>query len=55
MKKFRIHCESISYVYYDIEAEDEDQAYEIYRDLDGGLFIEEDGDWELSRIEELED
>lgn len=53
MKTYRIYCESISYVYYDVEAEDEEQAHEIYYDLDGGLFIEEAGDWVLDSIVEV--
>ena len=55
MKTYRFHVESIDYLYYDIEAEDEDEAYEIYRETDGGLFVNDGCDWELTRIVELEE
>ena len=55
MKTYRFHVESIDYLYYDIEAEDEDEAYEIYRETDGGLFEPEACDWILSRIVELDE
>lgn len=56
MKRFRIWAESISHVYLDVEAETEDEAYEIAKDTDGGEFIEDGfGDWILGDVVELED
>lgn len=48
MAKYRVWAQSISYVYLDVEAVDEDQAMEIAREADGGDFHEDGGDWEFS-------
>ena len=38
MAKFRIHASSISYVYVDVEAENEERAREMYDLIDGEDF-----------------
>ena len=56
MAKFRVWAESISYVYVDIEAKSEDVAYDYAKNVvDGGDFHEEDGDWEMGSVMELDD
>lgn len=56
MAKFRVWAESISYVYVDIEAESEDAAYDYAKNVvDGGDFHEDDGDWEMGSVMELDD
>lgn len=55
MAKFRILAQSIDYVYIDVEAEDEDQAMEMYGEIDGGSYHIEDGAWSFDDIEELDD
>jgi hypothetical protein len=46
-----------TYVYAIVEAEDEDQAYEIARDMDGGDFEKDKGDdlsdWSIDDIQEV--
>ena len=59
-KKFRVCATMTSYLYIDVEAKDEDEAYDIASDTDGGEFIEEDGwnggcDVNGDTIEELTD
>ena len=54
MKTYRVFARSIGYVYCDIEAENEEEAMEIYENTDGGCFTEYDGGWEFSSIEEME-
>ena len=47
-----------SYAYLEVEAEDENEAYNIARETDGGEFIPTDeGDWEIleDEIEEVEE
>lgn len=48
MKTYRVWANCISYVYADIEAESPEDALEAARELDGGDFIEDGGDWEFS-------
>ena len=56
MAKYRVWAESISYVYVDIEAKSEDAAYDYVKNyVDGGDFHEEDGDWEMGAVMELDD
>lgn len=44
MKKFKVLASYRTYVYAIVEAEDEDQAYEIAREMDGGEFQRDKGD-----------
>jgi len=56
MAKFRLCASSISYCYIDIEAKDEDEAREVYEELDGSEFYPEPyGDFRLDEIIPLED
>ena len=57
MKKFKVLASYRTYVYAIVEAEDEDQAYEIARDMDGGEFQRDKGDdlsdWSIDDIQEV--
>lgn len=57
MAVYRVWAECISDVYIDIEAENEDQAYEFARNyVDGGEFHEDClGDWVFGSVIEVED
>jgi hypothetical protein len=51
MKKFKVLASYRTYVYAIVEAEDEDQAYEIARQMDGGEFQGDDlSDWSIDGI-----
>jgi hypothetical protein len=55
MKKFKVVVSSISYYTVEIEAENDDEALDIARDMDGADF-EADGvdDWEIYSVSEVE-
>jgi hypothetical protein len=57
MKKFTVLASYRTFVYALVEAEDEDQAYDIARDMDGGDFeraIDDDlSDWSIDDVEEV--
>jgi len=57
MKKYRVLASYRTYVYALVEAENEDQAYEIARDMDGGQFERDKGDdlsdWSIDDIQEV--
>ena len=55
MSTYRIWAKCITYAYIDIEAEDEDEAWEKAVDTDPSGFIDTaNGDWELMpEVEEL--
>lgn len=59
MKKFRVQASYVSYCYAVVEAENEDEAYEKARELDGSDF-EPDyssagaGDWAIYDVNEVE-
>lgn len=58
--KFRIYVHSIDYLIADILATDEEEAWTIARDLDGGLFRLESsrfgsGEWEIQDVRPLDD
>lgn len=58
MAKYKVKAVMTSYAYLEVEAEDENEAYNIARETDGGEFIPTDeGDWEIleDEIEEVED
>ena len=53
MKTYRVWARCISYVYIDIEAEDEYKAKELAEELDGGDFHDDGyGDWEWGCVDE---
>jgi hypothetical protein len=55
MKKFKVRASYISTCETIVEAEDEDQAYAIAKDLDGGCFdVRLAGDdWQIDRVTEI--
>jgi hypothetical protein len=57
MKKFKVTASYITYCTAEVVAEDEDQAYEIARDMDGGDFTpsEENFDWHISQVTEIKE
>ena len=54
MKKYIAHVRMVSCLTYEFDAEDENEAYEIYENTDGGLFVEDESSWELEKLEEVE-
>lgn len=56
MKKYKITAYYYTYCYAEVEATDEDQAYDIARDMDGGSFSSsaDRGDWRIVGVEEIE-
>ena len=57
MAMYRVWAQSISDVYLDVEAESEEEAYEIANEADGGEFVEYScgGDWILGDIERIDE
>lgn len=55
MAKFRIYARSVDVLHVDIEAENEEQAMEMYQLIDGDSFHQSDGYFEFSEIDELPD
>lgn len=57
MKKFKVTASYITYCTAEVEAVDEDQAYDIAKYMDGGDFIpsKECFDWHISQVTEIED
>ena len=57
MKKFKVAASYITYCTAEVIAEDEDHAYEIARDMDGGDFTEsrENFDWHISQVTEIKE
>lgn len=49
--KYRVLARMTSYVYDIIEAENEDEAWQIAHNMDGGSFKEFDGDWEIYSVQ----
>ena len=55
MAKFRVWAECVSYVYLDVEADDEYQAKEIAEEADGGEFEPTPwGDWKMRTVERID-
>jgi len=55
MKTFKATACFTEYCTVEFEAENEDQAYEMARDMDGGSFTNIDrGDWRIVDVEEIE-
>ena len=57
MKKFKVIASYITYCVVDIEAEDQDEAYQIALNMDGGDFeTQMDGDdWHIESVEAIDD
>ena len=56
MAKFKVVASYTSYCMVEIEAEDEDQAWEIANDMDGGSFEPTDnpcGNWYITDVQEV--
>ena len=54
MKKFRAFAVYEVELFADIEAEDEDTAWDIANDMDGGNFLEmSEGGWRIYEVVEL--
>ena len=50
-KYFRVPATMTTYLHINVEACDEDEAYDIAYDTDGDVFVEEDawyGEWEIN-------
>jgi hypothetical protein len=55
MKTFLACASYVTYCYAYVEADSEDEAFEIAKDLDGGAFHGEDphsGDWTIDSVTE---
>lgn len=54
MKKFKITASFTSYCHAEIEAETQEEAEQIARDMDGGQFIPADrDDWTIEAVHEV--
>jgi len=57
MKKFKVWANSMEHYVAYVDAPDEDEAYKIAKEMDGGQFEfaynDENGDWEIGDIEEV--
>jgi len=55
MKKFKVTACYYTYCTAEVEAENEDQAYEIAKDMDGGDFTEsrDNYDWHINEVKEV--
>lgn len=55
MKKYKATACYYTYCDVEFEAENDDQAYQIAKDMDGGNFTSTDtGDWRIIDIEEVD-
>ena len=56
MKKYKVKAYYTVYCYAEIEAENEEQAWIIAENMDGGSFKQEDiGDWEIDYVLEIKE
>lgn len=57
MKKFKITACYYTYCTAVVEAEGEEQAYELARDMDGGDFeaSNDNTDWHINDVQEIEE
>ncbi len=54
VKKYRVWAKMTTYSYIEVEAESEDEAMGIAKEIDGGEFItSDDGEWEIDKAEEI--
>jgi len=54
MKKYNVTAYYTTTCFVEIEAENEDNAYDIARNMDGGSFTNSDaGDWRIVDVEEV--
>ena len=57
MKKFKVTACYYTFCTVEVEAENEEQAFEIARDMDGGDFTDSRDchDWQINDIQEIND
>ena len=56
MKTYKVLAQYVTYVYTFIEAEDEQQAWDIARQMDGGVYKDSGyGDWDIDSVEEVKE
>jgi len=57
MKKFKVTACYYTYCTAEVEAETEDEAYKIAKDMDGGSFTpsNENYDWHINQVEEIKE
>jgi len=54
MKTYKVWAKSVTYLYAYVEAEDDSQAWEKAKDMDGSDFIDSGhGDWDIESTEEV--
>ncbi len=57
MKTYKVIASLTTYFFEYVEAESEEQAYDIAKDMDGGAFIPVDqgvgGDWSIDSVYEV--
>jgi hypothetical protein len=54
MKTYKVLAQYVTYVYAFIEAENEEQAWDIAREMDGGVYKDSGyGDWDIDSVEEV--
>jgi len=55
MKKYRVYASYVVELYYDLEAESTDDAYDKAYHVDGGDYTrkDNDSDWQIDRVEEI--
>jgi hypothetical protein len=54
MKSYKVMAKYTTYVYKFIEAEDEQKAWDIAKELDGEVFKDSGyGDWDIDSVEEV--
>lgn len=56
MKNYKVMASMTTYLYQFIEAENDDEAWEKARELDGENFKESGyGDWDIDSVDEMEE
>lgn len=57
MKTYKVIAKLTTYFYEHVEAKDQDEAYAIAKEMDGGAFIPVDqgvgGDWDIYHVYEV--
>jgi hypothetical protein len=59
MKKYEVQASYVTYCHAVIEAESEEEAYQIAKNMDGGSFDVDRqqglGDWDIYSVDEIEE
>jgi hypothetical protein len=55
MKKYKVYAVMSYILKTEVEAENEDQAWQIAHDTDGGMFtmVKDSGDWHIDEVKEI--